>query len=478
MSDPGPSRLRCLLAGNAAVASDLSLPMVLRHTLAAAQDLVQARCVALGVVQCDGGPEQFTGGPPAEGEGVLAVPILVRERVFGTLYLADGVQGAFSAEDEQLVTALAVTAGVAIANAQLYQENEQQRSWLTASTELTQQLFAGTFERPLEAVLDFAVRGAGADMASLTMPINDTQASVQAAAGALASTTGQVVELDHTLAGRVIRSGKAVLLSDWEAEFGAVIGVPLLAAHDRVLGALIVARLPGRPVFTETDKQLLAGFAGHAGLALELDRARVEHESLSKIADHGRIAADLHDHVIQELFATGMGMESLIGGLSDPRHRARMSGLVDSLDATIRRIRTTIFQLEVSRPAPDNLQQRLLSVLDEEHAALGFEAGIAFSGAVGLGVPIALADDLVAVLREAISNTARHANATSVEVRVSLNGAVVTLDITDNGCGVGTTTRSSGLANLRRRAEARGGALLLAVPAGGGTHLRWTGQVA
>ena len=155
-----------------------------------------------------------------------------------------------------------------------------------------------------------------------------------------------------------------------------------------------------------------------------------------------------------------------------------MSGFVESLDATIRRIRTTIFQLEVSRPAPDDLQQRLLTVLDEENAALGFEAGIAFAGALGLGVPIALADDLVAVLREAVSNTARHANATSVEVRVSLAGAVVTLDITDNGRGVGTPARSSGLANLRRRAEAHGGALLLAVPDGGGTHLRWTGQVA
>lgn len=530
-------RLRGLLRANTAIVGDLSLPVVLRQITVAARDLVSARYAALGVIGPDGQLEEFVHvgmdvetvrrlGALPQGRGILGflinhpdpirlaelsshpaavgfpehhppmgsflgVPIRVRNHVFGNLYLTDSARGEFSAEDEQLVTALAATAGVAIANARLYLELEQHRQWLSASTELTQQLFAGsTTERPVDAVLRYAVHGAGADTAALVVPISDTRARVQGAAGALADVAGRVVELEQTLAGQVIRSGKPVLINDYAAEFGtggvddvpvrigAAISVPLLAADARVLAAMTVARLPGRAAFTETDRDQLAGFAYHAGLALELDRARGEHESLRQLEDHERIASDLHDHVIQELFATGMGLEGMIDGLTRPDHRARVIGYVEALDATIRRIRTTIFALQPAQHAVDGLQQRLLDVLGEESAALGFVAGIEFSGPLDLAVSAGLADDVVAVVREALSNTARHAHASSARVTLCLLGSLLTLEVSDNGHGIGTTTRSSGLSNMRRRAQAHAGTLVFAVPSGGGTHLHWTAQIA
>lgn len=524
-------RLRGLLRANATVVGDLSLPVVLRHIVTAARELVQAGYGALGVIGRDGGLEQFVhvgmdpgvvdeiGGLP-EGRGILGllinfpdpvrladlgahpaavgfpahhppmgsflgVPIRVRGQIFGNLYLTDSANGEFSAEDEQLATALAATAGVAIANARLFHETEQQRLWLTASTELTQTLFAGATEPPLDLVLRYAMRGTDADMATLAMPVDDHRATVQAAAGALSGMVGQSVDLGHTLVGRVIHSGKAVLLDDYTAEFdrtdepefagsiGAVIGVPLLAADSRVLAALTVARVTGRAAFDESDRDQLAGFASHAGLALELDRARAEHESLRRMEDHERIAADLHDHVIQELFATGMGLQAMLGTLPRPEQRARVGGYVDALDGTIRRIRTTIFQLQSDRKSTTGLKTRLLSVLEGETPALGFHAGIEFEGQLDLLVPPAMADDMVAVVREALSNVARHARASSVHVRVSLVGALVSIEVTDNGRGIGSPTRISGLSNLRHRAETHGGTLEITDPPTG-TRLRWT----
>jgi len=531
-------RLRGLLRANAAIVDDLSLPVVLRHIVSAAQELVGARYAALGVigrgglleefvhVGMDAGTVQRIGGLP-QGRGLLGhliahpapvrlaelgghpaaagfpaqhpemgsflgVPVRVRDEVFGNLYLTDSVHGEFSEEDEQLAGALAGTAGVAIANARLYQQAERQRQWLAASTELTQQLFAGETDRPLDLVLRYALAGADADLAILTMPLNAEQARVEACAGALAEPlTGQPVPMGQTVAGLVIRSGKPVLITEEVTGFGEpggmndlpdsvgeAVGVPLLAAGDRVLGALILGRADGRDPFTDTDMALLAGFAGHAGVALQLDRARADHETLLLIADHDRIAADLHDHVVQELFATGIGLQGMIGALPDPRQQARVSGYIDALDATIRRIRTTIFQLHPAPQNPAGLRQRLLLILEEETPALGFHAQIDFRGPLDTGVPPGLADDLVAVLREALSNTARHAQASSAQVTVALLDALVTLEVTDDGRGIGATTRSSGLANMRRRAQAHTGALELNTPAGGGTHLHWTARIA
>jgi signal transduction histidine kinase len=157
-----------------------------------------------------------------------------------------------------------------------------------------------------------------------------------------------------------------------------------------------------------------------------------------------------------------------------PVQQQRLLDYVDALDETVRRIRTTIFQLKDQHRESSGLRSRLMDVLDDERPALGFGAHIDFSGSLDLGVPDALADDVVAVLREAVSNVARHASASTVRVRVSLAGSELEVTVVDDGVGIRDPSRSSGLGNLRRRAEAHGGTFRVWSPPVGGTHLRWT----
>jgi GAF domain-containing protein len=390
-------RLRALIRANAAVAGELSLPLVLRRTAEAAVDLADARYGALGVLGTDGLLEQFVhvGMDPAtaarigslpQGLGVLGVvstdpspvrvpevgahpaavgfppghppmhsflgvPIRIRDRVFGNLYLGDSTRGEFSDEDEQVVCAFASTAAVAIENAMLYDESERRQQWLAASTDLTQQLFAAGSEATLELVLHHAARGADADLAALALPAGEDTLQVQAAVGALADRfSGLRLPIASTIAGQVMQSGKPVLVNDYSSEaedadlsqLGPVIVVPLLSG-DRVLGTLSAARLRERRPFSESDRDQLALFANHAGVALELARARADQEALRQMEYRDAVAADLHEHVIGELFAVGMGLQGMLTALDRPELRARVTGYVDALDATIERIRSTLF---------------------------------------------------------------------------------------------------------------------------------------
>ena len=524
-------RLRGLLRANAVIAGELSLPVVLRHVVQAARDLVRARYGALGVIGPDGRLEQFVhvGMDPDQvdrighlptGQGLLGalihrpgpvrltnlrthpgaagfpdqhppmtsflgVPIRVHGQVYGNLYLTDSANGEFTAEDEQLVTALAGTAGTAIANARLHQEAVDQRRWLDASSKLTQHLFARTAEAPLDALVRFAMQAAAADMASFTAPVSEHTARVQAAAGALTDRVGEVVNLDRTLVGRVIRSGKPVLVGHYAAEFdtenlgdlpdgiGAVIAVPVHGPDRSVRGALVVGHTENLAYFTMNDRDHLARFAGQAGVALELEDARREQETLRQLEDRERIAADLHDHVIQELFATGMGLQSMVTGLTRADQQARVLGYIDTLDNTIRNIRNTIYRLQRQPETLTALRKRLLAVLAEQTASTDLSTRIDFTGSLD-DLPEDLGDDAVAVLREALTNTVRHANASTVDVQITRTDQLLILEVTDNGAGIGHPTRSSGLTNMRRRATAHGGTLHLHTPPGGGTRLTWT----
>ena len=197
---------------------------------------------------------------------------------------------------------------------------------------------------------------------------------------------------------------------------------------------------------------MAAGFANQAAVAIELAEARAEQQRAAMLDERERIAADLHDHVIQRLFAAGLSLQS------PGRHRAgpgRPTGLttVDDLDATIRQIRTSIFQLSSTpQTRSPGLRARLLDVVTEVTAALGFEPAVRFSGLLD-ALPARRREDLVAVLREALSNVARHAHAPSAEVDVTATPERLTLDVRDDGTGIGATNRRSGLANLRHRAE-------------------------
>jgi len=526
-------RLRGLLRANAAVVEELSLPVVLRHVVEGARELAHARYGALGVIGPDGHLEQFIHvgmddpvvgriGDLPKGQGILGllithpnpvrltdlrthaaavgfpdahppmasflgVPIRVRGQVFGNLYLSESTNGEFTADDEQLVTALAGTAGVAIANARLHEQTMEQRRWLDASSELTQAFLAHSAEPPLELLVRLAMHAASAEMAMFSTPISKHTGRVDAAAGTCAGRVGRTFPLDRCVVGRVIRSRTAELVRPSAAEFGqgiaddvldgvgAVIGVPLPGPDATVRGALIVARAGARAHFTEDDRDHLVQFAVHAGAALDLERAREDHETLLQIEDHDRIAADLHDHVIQELFATGMGLQSMLSQLTQPAQRARVLRYVDTLDDTIRTIRNTIYQLQMAPEKQTTIMSRLIAVLTEQTDTTDLALATEFGGPLEQ-LPIDLADDVVAVLREAVSNTVRHAGGSTVTVKVTFLAGILTVEVTDNGVGIGHPTRSSGLSNMRRRAENHAGALCHSTPLGGGTRLTWTAR--
>jgi signal transduction histidine kinase len=523
-------RLRGLLRANALVVGELSLPVVLRQIVGAARDLLGARYAALGVLGPDGRLEQFVHagmdeeivarvGDLPTGRGILGllisepvpirladlaahpasagfppehppmtsflgVPVRIRERVFGHLYLTERRDGReFTAEDEELAIALAATAGAAIANARRFTESEQRRRWLDASGQLTPLLLSSQVDQPHALITRLAAAAAAADFAALAVPHGADEVIVISVTGALtAGMMNRTGPRADSLAGQAILTGKPSLVTGsrreaaaaaLNADIGPVIVVPL-AAGEQVRGALILGRLAANPGFTETDLDMAASFAGHAAVAMELAQARTNQITLAQAEDHDRIAGDLHDHVIQELFALSMTLQGH-AARSDPAGAERIKGYIDTLDGAITNIRTSIFGLHQSRTAPDRLHARLLAIIEEHAPQLGFTATIRFAGP--LDPDADLAHDILAVTREALSNSARHAHASAVSITLAQQDGLIILDIIDNGRGVGTPVRSSGLTSMRRRAESNGGTCQLTTPDGGGTHLTWTARL-
>ena len=524
-------RLRGLLRANALVAGELSLPVVLRQIVAAARDLVGARYAALGVLGRDGELEQFvhagmdevlvgrigelprgrgilgllirkpvplrladlSGHPASAGfppghppmTGFLGVPVRIGEEVFGNLYLTERARGGeFTADDEQLAIALAAAAGAAIANARRFAESEQRRRWLDASAELAPLLLSGTAVQPHALITRLAAAAADADFGTLAVPHGSDQVIVTGVTGELAAgMMNQIEALADSLAGQAIRTGKPSLVTGEGCQAaaaalgtgtGPLIIVPL-AAGEQVRGALMLGRVAARPGYTGTDLDMAAAFAGHAAVAMELARARADQITLAQAEDHDRIAGDLHDHVIQDLFAFGMRLQGH-AARTDPATAERVNGYADTVDEIIKKIRTSIFGLHQPRAAPAGLPARVMEIIEEHTAQLGFTPGIRFAGPLDPSPDEALAHDILAVTREALSNCARHAHATALTISLVLQDGLITLDITDNGRGLGTAARSSGLSSMRRRAESNGGTFQLTTPVHGGTHLAWTAR--
>jgi len=364
-------------------------------------------------------------------------------------------------------------------------ESERRRRWLDASAELTRSLLSGAAAQPHALITQLAAAAADADFGTLAMPHGADQVIVTGVSGELAAgMMNQVAALADSLAWQAIRIGQPSLVTDERREpvaaalgagTGALIVVPL-AAGEQVRGALMLGRLAARPGYTGTDLDMAAAFARHAAMAMELAQARADQISLAQAEDHDRIAADLHDHVIQELSALGMTLQSH-AARTDPATAELVNGYTNTLDEVIKKIRTSIFGLHHPRAAPAGLPARVIEIIDEHTAQLGFTAGVRFAGPLDPGPDEALAHDILAVIREALSNCARHAHATAVTIALVLQDGLITLDITDDGRGLGTPTRSSGLSSMRRRAERNGGTFQLTTPATGGTHLAWTARV-
>ena len=274
----------------------------------------------------------------------------------------------------------------------------------------------------------------------------------------------------------LFRSSEESFLAEIE-DRGAVMVLPLHGgAQSR--GTLTMMRREGRPAFTESEAAMAAGFASHASVALELAAARSLDQKLRLHEDRDRIARDLHDHVIQELFAIGISLEGAAAELpSDPLIAQRLNQRVEDIDRTIRRIRTSIFDLRGNLGiSSDGLSKRVLEVASDVTPALGFAPHVAFGGLVEIRLDHELTEDVVAVVREALTNVAKHARATEATVDVALTGDELTITVSDDGVGIGGVdgaTRRSGTTNLQRRAERRGGSFELFPGAAGGTIARW-----
>jgi signal transduction histidine kinase len=224
------------------------------------------------------------------------------------------------------------------------------------------------------------------------------------------------------------------------------------------------------------DEELVVGLASAAGVAIENARLHARIGELALLDDRERIARDLHDTVIQRLFATGLSLQATTRLVhADPdAAAARVEAAVDDLDLTVKHIRSAIFGLESKRQTADGLRDRVLSLTREAAGALGFEPTVLFDGPVDTGVSDHVATELVATLREALSNVARHARATRVEVDVEA-GSEVTLRVVDDGVGppAADAPRGNGLRNMAARAEKLGGRFELGPGPAGGTELVW-----
>jgi signal transduction histidine kinase len=531
-------RLRALLHAIETVTEELALEPVLRNIVTAGCQLANAQYGALGVIGHDRTLEQFifvgiddetaalighlpegkgllgalitdarpirlrhmsdderSSGFPANHpamESFLGVPINARGEVFGNLYLANSEHGAFSAEDEELILALAKAAGTAISNARLYQESEIKQRWLEASGEISASMLSTAGEDPLRLIARRAFDLADADAVTVSLVSADRRyLVVEVALGAAADDlVGRRFAVENTLGGDVARGGEPIMMADVSAgnptssifasvlDAGPVMVVPLRGTG-QVRGVLNLVRTRGRPPFGSADLALAVSFAGQASVALELADARAAEQQVVLLEDRERIAQDLHDHVIQELFSIGLSLEGVAGQLPEGKVAERVSRAIDNIDRTIRRVRTSIFQLHGNFvDAEGGIRQRVLEVVGDLTSPLGFAPHTAFAGLVDESFDPTLADDILACVRESLTNVAKHARASTASIDVVLTGDEVTVTISDDGVGPVGATRSSGIANLRARAERHRGSFEIAPGPSGGTLVTWKARIA
>ncbi|MCI0386140.1 GAF domain-containing sensor histidine kinase, partial [Streptomyces sp. CNQ085] len=530
-------RVRSLLEAVMSVGQELDLAHALQRIVEAAVLLVDAEYGALGVIGEDGRLSQFipvgideetveTIGPLPSGHGLLGelirhpeplripdlaehrnssgfppnhppmhsflgVPIRVREEVFGNLYLTEKRGGAeFDAEDEAVLSTLAVAAGVAIENARLYEQARNRERWMEANAEITAGLLSGADEREVLAlVVDHARHILAADLGVLALPLEDTgNLQVVLAEGRSGEEfRGLVLPAEGSFVGAALAAGEAITSADiandprasagaqrWKGT-GPAVAVPM-GAGDGVRGVLLLARGERRAPFTETETAPLASFSGQAAVAMELAERRRAAEQVTLLEDRDRIARDLHDLAIQRLFATGMTLQSAVRFVRHQEASERLLRAVDDLDETIKIIRSTIFGLRShgdGRTGRQGLRVRVARLVEEAVGNLGFTPALRMEGLVDTDVPPGVADHVVAVLAEALSNVARHARAAVAEVSLVVAGGSLTATVTDDGVGVPEDGRRSGLVNLAERAGKLGGELLLERPPSGGTRLLW-----
>jgi len=360
--------------------------------------------------------------------------------------------------------------------------------WLEASAQLARELLSGKCDEPLVRICELACAASDADLAILTIPKDEigSDAAPIVRFGDDAVASDELVS--RAFSSKVLRADEPRLLDDLTtacgetrsgaaATAGAAMLVPLVGM-DRLLGALLLCRANGKQAFTEVELDLATGAANQAAMAVEYAQARADQERMLVLTDRHRIARDLHDQVIQRLFATGLRLQQLASRIAPGPVAERLDEQVGDLDDTITEIRSTIFGLRhhMSR-GPNRLGERLRRLSAELTEVLGFEPDLHLDQSLD-NVPNEVADDLVAAAREAITNIARHADASTAEVLVAVTDTDVILEVLDNGVGIGVAERRSGLTNLCERARRHGGSCSVSNGPSGGTHVAWTAPLA
>jgi signal transduction histidine kinase len=425
--------------------------------------------------------------PPMQ--SFLGVPIRIRDRVFGNLYLTEKAGGVdFTDEDENVVVALATAAGVAIENARLYEEAGQRQQWLRATAEITALLAddLSSAQDALQLVADRAREVSGADVSWVVSGADADTLELQVVSGAEADLGAmRAVPMSHSLAAEVVRSGRAVSVSDLGSDPRAVdpstvLGWPRLGpaiivpmgSRGGVEGVLALAWTPERAAgFDTVSADLPASFAEQAALAIQVSRARTDQQRLALFEDRDRIARDLHDLVIQRLFAVGLSLESAGRMAQVPEVASRLSDAVDDLDVTIKDIRRTIFALGSLESSAD-VQTEIERIVDRAAAMMKFRPTLRIDGPLRSLVQADVAPDLLAVLGEGLSNAGRHAEASSVDVVITA-GDVLEVRVSDDGKGMDDEVLESGLANMRERAHKHGGTFSVQSGSGRGTTVSW-----
>ncbi|QDG88551.1 GAF domain-containing sensor histidine kinase [Pseudarthrobacter sp. NIBRBAC000502770] len=522
-------RINGLLAAVVALAQDLSLEAVLDRLVRSACALVGAGYGALGVIGEDRRLSHFITvgideqgiraiGELPTGHGVLGllirepkplrlhdlgrhpitsgfppnhppmktflgVPVRVRDEVFGNLYLTEKQGGQdFTAEDEDLAVALAAAAGVAIQNARLFENSSRRQRWLEAGMELSSRLIMASQPGDpdnLDLVAGTALKVSDSVLAVIAVPAGDGALRCRSCLGVQGLQSGQELMASSAVSNVIQNGGSFVardprLVFDGEVaeKLGSVLVCPL--GHSSANnGVLLLARAHGAPVFTQAEAESSAVFGSRIGLALDLARVNALREQNLLFTDRERIARDLHDLVIQRLFAAGLSIQSLRRYTLDPVAHERIAAVTTELDDTIRKLRDTIYSLRTADEEREPLTGRILRVVRESSRSYAVTPKVSLDGPVdSVGEDVAV--HLLSVASEGLSNALRHSGAEDIQVSVAVGRDQVQLLISDNGRGFTEPGHESGLANMRQRAGQLKGSCTIDSAPGMGTCLKWS----
>ncbi len=520
-----------LLGAVVSLAEDLSLEAVLDRLLRSACELVGARYGALGIIGTDQGLSHFITvgideegvrsiGDLPSGHGVLGqlirdprplrlhdlgehpmaagfppghppmrtflgVPVRVRDEVFGILYLTEKTGGRdFTEEDEDLAVALAAAAGLAIQNARVFEDINCRQLWLEAGMETSDQLRASPRSdlENFEIIAERAQRVSASTLALVASLADDGKVRCEACVGAQSPPGGQEMPARAVLL-EVLKSRGPKALPDPLQVFGPksaeklgpVLIAPLAASNHGHSGTLLIlARPPGGTRYTQAEIESSAAFGSRLALTLDLLRASRLREEHTLFVDRERIARDLHDLVIQRLFAAGLNIQGLRQRTSDPVSQERMDSVTSELDDCIHQLRDTVYALE-SRPlGQEVLSGRILRVVQEAAQAAGFIPRIDLSGPVDDVVEGDIAEQLIPVLRESVSNAVQHSGSQEIQIRLAAQDGEVVRTVSDDGRGFANPVKTRGLDSLKNRAAGLGGTCTIDSVPGKGTVVTWT----